>query len=167
MIASPCACVCARCSSLVLAGLHLLLSVQSRASCPTSVFTVSSYASVNGCMSVCVCVAGLQSLLSVQSSYQLSKYSAAGLALTYQPATGPGLQVTLLCPCLLVLYSCDTAQHDMHIHTYIHRVRVTVWHDLSIQLAVVFLLAYSLTAGCHVCPVLSQSSGSPGWMTVS
>lgn len=40
--------------------------------------------------------AGLQSLLTVQSSYQLSKYSGAALALTYQPAMGLGMQVTLL-----------------------------------------------------------------------
>ncbi|KAL3162704.1 hypothetical protein ABBQ38_008745 [Trebouxia sp. C0009 RCD-2024] len=37
---------------------------------------------------------GLQSLLTVQSSYQLSKYSGAALALTYQPAMGLGMQVT-------------------------------------------------------------------------
>lgn len=41
-------------------------------------------------------LAGLQSLLTVQSSYQLSKYSGAALALTYQPAMGLGMQVALL-----------------------------------------------------------------------
>ncbi len=53
--------------------------------------------------------AGLQSLLSVQSSYQLSQHSTAALALTYQQGAGLGMQVTLpllfalplpLCLCL-------------------------------------------------------------------
>ena len=63
---------------------------------------------------------GLQSLLSVQSSYQLSKYSAAGLAFTYQPAMGPGLQVTLLLCRLLVLYSRKRALYTTYTHTYGH-----------------------------------------------
>jgi len=39
--------------------------------------------------------AGLQSLLSVQSSYQLSQHSTAALALTYQQGAGLGMQVSL------------------------------------------------------------------------
>lgn len=37
---------------------------------------------------------GLQSLLSVQSSYQLSKHSAASMAVTYQHGAGLGMQVS-------------------------------------------------------------------------
>lgn len=73
--------------------------------------------------SCCVVSAGLQSLLSVQSSYQLSKYSAASLAFTYQPAIGPGMQVTLLI--LHPQYSTleqSASYHSLcctHIQTYV------------------------------------------------
>ena len=50
--------------------------------------------------------AGLQSLLSVQSSYQLSQHSTATLALTYQQGAGLGMQVTLPLLCALPLHSC-------------------------------------------------------------
>ena len=50
--------------------------------------------------------AGLQSLLSVQSSYQLSQHSTAALALTYQQGAGLGMQVTLPLPFALPLHSC-------------------------------------------------------------
>jgi hypothetical protein len=48
--------------------------------------------------------AGLQSLLSVQSSYQLSQHSTAALALTYQQGAGLGMQVTLCLPFALPLH---------------------------------------------------------------
>ena len=37
--------------------------------------------------------AGLQSLLSVSSSYQMTRYMAGSLAVTYQPQAGLGMQV--------------------------------------------------------------------------
>ena len=54
--------------------------------------------SVQGVYERSVPFAGLQSLLSVQSSYQLSQHSTAALALTYQQGAGLGMQVS---PCLL------------------------------------------------------------------
>ena len=71
---------------------------------------VSRYATpVQGVYEHSMPFAGLQSLLSVQSSYQLSQHSTAALALTYQQGAGLGMQVTLpllfalplpLCLCL-------------------------------------------------------------------
>jgi hypothetical protein len=71
---------------------------------------VSRYATpIQGVYERSMPFAGLQSLLSVQSSYQLSQHSTAALALTYQQGAGLGMQVTLpllfalplpLCLCL-------------------------------------------------------------------
>ena len=69
--------------------------------CHTRVITCVSF----HCPPVCSGGAGLQSLLSVQSSYQLSKHSAAALALTYQPGAGLGMQVQLLTPSTSVCLS--------------------------------------------------------------
>ena len=76
---------------------------------------------------------GLQSLLSVQSSYQLSKYSAAGLAFTYQPAMGPGLQVTLLLCRLLILYSrkCALYHARTHARTHAHKLEYRICYSLA------------------------------------
>ena len=56
--------------------------------------------------------AGLQSLLSVQSSYQLSQHSTAALALTYQQGAGLGMQVSLCLAFALLFVYCLPLQRS-------------------------------------------------------
>ena len=79
------------------------------------------------CLHLHVVSAGLQSLLSVQSSYQLSKYSAASLAFTYQPAIGTGMQVKFL-----------------------SHIAVPVQHNLSNELPIKASVAHTLKKFCHL-----------------